>query len=132
LVLSQSSGQIGDRITIARLRLKPNSKGTLFWINEVEQEFPMGNFATDATGNFQKDVTVPPSALGNRQTVKAVLTWPEGPLQVSETLHLTIDKMVETLFLALMATTFAILIAIPLSLLPSRNLMAGNLLRTII
>ena len=92
----------------------------------------MENFATDATGNFQKDVTVPPSALGNRQTVKAVLTWPEGPLQVSETLHLTIDKMVETLFLALMATTFAILTAIPLSLLPSRNLMTGNLLETII
>ena len=40
--------------------------------------------------------------------------------------------MVETLFLALMATTFAILIAIPLSLLASRNLMTGNLLGTII
>ena len=132
LVLSQSLGQIGDRLTLAGLRLKPNSTGTLFWVNEIEQEFLLGNFVTDATGNFQKDVTVPPSARGNRQTVKAVVTWPEGSLQVSETLHLTIDKMVETLFLALMATTFAILIAIPLSLLPSRNLMAGNLLRTII
>jgi phosphonate transport system permease protein len=132
LVLSQSSGQIGDRLTIAGLRLKPNSEGTLFWVNEIEQEFPLGNFATDATGNFQKDVTVPPSARGNRQTVRAVVTWPEGPLQASETLHLTVDKMIETLFLALMATTFAILVAIPLSLLASRNLMTGNLLGTII
>ncbi len=132
LVLSQSSGQIGDRLTIAGLRLKQNSKGTLFWVNEIEQEFPLGNFTTDATGNFQKDVTVPPSARGNRQTVKAVVTWPEGPLQASETLLLTIDKMVETLFLALMATTFAILIAIPLSLLASRNLMTGNFLGTLI
>ncbi|MBL4665207.1 MAG: phosphonate ABC transporter, permease protein PhnE [Nitrospinaceae bacterium] len=132
LVLSQSSGQIGDRLTVAGLRLKANSKGTLFWVNEIEQEFPLGNFTTNATGNFQKDVTVPPSARGNRQTVRAVVTWPEGSLQVSETLHLTIDKMVETLFLALMATTFAILIAIPLSLLASRNLMTGNLLGTII
>ncbi|MFT4578356.1 MAG: phosphonate transport system permease protein [Nitrospinales bacterium] len=132
LVLSQSSGQIGDRLTVAGLRLKPSSTGTLYWVNEIEQEFPLGNFVTDATGNFQKDVTVPQSARGNRQTVKAVVTWPEGSLQVSETLHLTIDKMVETLFLALMATTFAILIAIPLSLLASRNLMTGNLLGTII
>lgn len=132
LVLSQSSGQIGDHLTIAGLRLKPNSKGTLFWVNEIEQEFPLGNFATDATGNFQKDVTVPPSARGNRQTVRAVVTWAEGPLQASETLLLTFDKMIETLFLALMATTFAILIAIPLSLLASRNLMTGNLLGTII
>ena len=40
--------------------------------------------------------------------------------------------MVETLFLALMATTFAILIAIPLSLLASRNLMTENFLGTLI
>ena len=80
LVLSQSSGQIGDRLTVAGLRLKPNSKGTLFWVNEIEQEFPIGNFVTDATGNFKKDVTVPPSARGNRQTVRAVVTWPEGPV----------------------------------------------------
>jgi phosphonate transport system permease protein len=132
LVLSQSSGQIGDRLTVAGLRLKSNSKGTLFWVNEIEQEFPLGNFATDAIGNFQKDVTVPPSARGNRQTVRAVVTWPEGPLQASETLHLTVEKMIETLFLALMATTFAILIAIPLSLLASRNLMTGNLLGTVV
>ena len=52
LVLSQSSGQIGDRLTVAGLRLKPKSKGTLFWVNEIEQEFPMGNFATDVIGNF--------------------------------------------------------------------------------
>jgi phosphonate transport system permease protein len=132
LVLSQSSGQIGDRLTVAGIHLKPNSKGTLFWVNEIEQEFPLGNFTTDSTGSFQKDVTVPPSARGNRQTVRAVVTWPEGPFQASETLLLTADKMVETLFLALMATTFAILIAIPLSLLASRNLMTGNLLGTII
>ena len=126
LVLSQSSGQIGDRLTISGRRLKPNSAGTLFWVNEIEQEFPLGKFKTDSTGKFHKDITVPPSARGNRQIVKAIVSWPEGSLQVSETLRLTFDKMVETLFLALMATTFAILIAVPLSLLASRNLMTEN------
>ena len=100
LVLSQSSGQIGDRLTLAGLHLKPNFAGTLFWVNEIEQKLPLGSFVTDATGNFQKDVTVPPSARGNRQTVKAVVTWPVGSLQVRETLHRTINEMVETLFLA--------------------------------
>ena len=132
LVLSQNSGQVGDRLTVAGQHLKPGSKGVLFWVNEIEQEFPLGNFITDASGKFQKDITVPPSARGNQQTVRAVVTWSDGPLQASETLHLTIDKMIETLFLALMATTFAILVAIPLSLLASRNLMTGNLLGTLI
>jgi phosphonate transport system permease protein len=132
LVLSQSSGQVGDRLTVAGQNLKPDSKGVLFWVNEIEQDFPLVNFTTDASGNFQKDITVPPSARGNQQTVRAVVTWSDGHLQASETLHLTIDKMIETLFLALMATTFAILIAIPLSFLASRNLMTGNLPGTLI
>ena len=132
LVLSQSSGQIGDRLTISGRRLKPNSEGTLFWVNEIEQEFPLGKFKTDSTGKFQKDITVPPSARGNRQIVKAIVSWPEGSLQVSETLRLTFDKMVETLFLALMATTFAILIAVPLRLLASRNLMTETLPGTMV
>ena len=132
LVLSQSSGQIGDRLTISGRRLKPNSEGTLFWVNEIEQEFPLGKFKTDSTGKFQKDITVPPSARGNRQIVKAVVSWPEGSLQASDTLLLTFDKMVETLFLALMATTFAIIIAVPLSLLASRNLMTETLPGTMV
>lgn len=132
LVLSQNSGKIGDRLTISGLDLKPNSEGTLFWVNEIEQEFPLGKFETDSKGKFRKDINIPPSARGNRQTVKAIVSWPEGPLQASETLRLTFEKMVETLFLALMATTFAILVAIPLSLLASRNLMTGNLLSTVI
>lgn len=132
LTLSQSSGQIGDRLTIQGLNLKPDSEGTLFWVNEIEQEFPLGKFKTDSAGNFQKEITVPPSARGNRQIVKAIVSWPEGPWQASETLHLTFEKMVETLFLALMATTFAILVAVPLSLLAARNLMTANIPGTII
>ena len=132
LVLSQSSGQIGDRLTISGRSLKPNSEGILFWVNEIEQEFPLGKFKTDLTGKFQKDITVPPSARGNRQIVKAIVSWPEGSLKASNTLRLTFDKMVETLFLALMATTFAILIAVPLSLLASRNLMTETLPGTIV
>ena len=132
LVLSQSLGQIGDRLMISGRRLKPNSEGTLFWVNGIEQEFPLGKFKTDLIGKFQKDITVPPSALGNRQIVKAIVSWPEGSLQASDTLRLTIEKMVETLFLALMATTFAILIAVPLSLLASRNLMTETLPGTMV
>lgn len=132
LILSQKSGTIGDQLTIEGVDLKPGSKGILFWVNEIEQEFPLGKFKTDSMGNFKKNIAVPPSARGNRQIVRAVVIWEEGSLQVSETLRLTCEKMVETLFLALMATTFAVFIAIPLSLLASRNLMTGNLPGTLI
>ena len=132
LILSSKSGKIGDRLTIEGIDLKSYSEGNLFWVNEIEQEFPLGKFKTDSTGKFKKNITVPPSARGNRQIVRAVVIWEEGSLQASETLHLTFEKMIETLFLALMATSFAVLIAIPLSLLASRNLMTGNFIGTFI
>jgi phosphonate transport system permease protein len=132
LVLSQQSGKISDALTIRGLNMKPKEFGVLYWVNSIEQEFPLGAFSTDSSGAFQKDIIVPPSARGIRQTVKAVLSWEEGGWKVSETLSLTIDKMIETVFLALMATTFGVLVAVPLSFLGARNLMTGTRSGTII
>jgi len=132
LILSPISGKVGDQITVEGINLKPDSKGTLFLVNEIEQEFPLGKFNTDFMGKFRKNITIPPSARGNRQIVRAIVILEEGSLQISETLYLTCEKMVETLFLALIATTFAVLIAIPLSLLASQNLMTGSLTGTFI
>ncbi len=132
LILSRQSGEIADKLTVRGLNLKPKESGVLYWVNAIEQEFPLGIFVTDTSGAFQKDITVPPSARGLRQTVKAVLSWEEGDWQVSETLSLTFEKMVETVFLALMATTFGVLVAVPLSFLGASNLMTGTKLGTLI
>ena len=132
LLLSRQSGEIADTVTVRGLNLKPRQSGILYWVNAIEQEFPLGTFTTDASGAFQKDITVPPSARGLRQTVKAVLSWEEGGWKISETLSLTVEKMVETIFLALMATTFGVLVALPLSFLGARNLMTRTKLGTVI
>ena len=132
LTLSRQWGEISDTVAVRGVDMKPEATGTLYWVNAIEQEFPLGTFATDSSGSFEKDITVPPSARGLRQTVKAVLSWEVGGWKVSETLHLTFDKMVETVFLALMATTFGVLIALPLSFLGARNLMTGSRLGTFI
>jgi phosphonate transport system permease protein len=132
LILSSQSGEILDVLTVRGLNMKPEESGVLYWVNAIEQEFPLGTFSTDSSGVFQKEIIVPRSARGLRQTVKAVLSWEKGGWKVSETLTLTIDKMVETIFLALMATTFGILVAVPLSFLGARNLMTGSRSGTLI
>ena len=132
LVLSRQSGEISDTLTVRGLNMKPVKSGTLYWVNAIEQEFPLGTFSTDSSGTFQKDITVPPSARGLLQTVRAVLSWEIGGWKVSETLSLTFDKMVETVFLALMATTFGVLVAVPLSFLGARNLMTKSRVGTIV
>ncbi len=129
-VLSKHTGQTGDSINVSGKGFRPHANGTIAWFNSIEQEYPLGSFATDADGNFHREIIVPPTAKGSTQTVRAVLEWQTGEWRVSDTLKLTMDKMMETVFLALMATTFSIFVAAPLSFLGARNLMTGNLTNT--
>jgi len=126
IILSMPKGAIGDYLTVSGRNLPPQKSGRLFWVNSIEQEFPLGDFSTDRKGNFSMKIEVPESALGEEQVVRAVLIWKTGGWRVSSTLKLTAEKMVETLFLALMATTMAVLFAVPLSFLGARNLMTRH------
>ena len=56
----------------------------------------------------------------------AIFTWKTGGWRLSRTLILAIDKMVETIFLALMATVLSVIIAAPLSFLGARNIIIGQ------
>ncbi len=126
LQLSRTTGSIGDTVIVEGFHLPPNRQGQLFWINSIEQAFPLGEIATDPSGRFYKEFIVPPTARGDEQLVRAVLTWKTGGWRFSHTLKLTAEKIIETLFLGLMATTLAIILAGPLSFLGARNLMTHN------
>ncbi len=126
LNLSSQQGNIGDSLTVKGIHFYPRQSGQLIWINSIEQEFPLGTLITDASGSFIQTIVVPESARGREQIVRAVLTWKTGEWRMSHTLSLTLEKMTETLFLALMATTLAVLVAVPLSFLGARNLMTRH------
>lgn len=126
LNLSSAGGKVGDSLIISGFNLEPDKKGKLFWVNSIEQEYLLGEIATDKKGQFQKNIIVPGLARGDVQLVRAVLTWKTGGWQLSHTLKLVIEKMIETLFLGLMATTMAIILVVPLSFLGARNLMMGT------
>ena len=126
LSLSKDIGQAGDSIEALGKGFRPYTTGTITWINSIEQEYPLGLFETDADGNFNHSITVPPTARGDTQKVRASLEWRTGGWRFSDTLKLTADKMVETVFLALMATTGSIFVAAPMSFFGARNLMLTN------
>jgi phosphonate transport system permease protein len=121
--LSRTHGKIGDPLTVDAQGLPKNTRGDLYWVNSVEVEIPLQKIMTDEQGQLHLDIVVPQMARGDRQKVRAIVTWETGGYQMSHTLKLTLDKMVETLFLALMATSMAIIFAVPLSFLGARNLM---------
>jgi len=133
VTVSTRIAPVGSVVTVTGRGFEPNASGALFWLSAIGNPAHVGAFRTDAQGGFSATITVPelfrgPEAgpEGLRQRLRVRVTWPVGALKPSNTLLIVLDKVVETVFLALMGTTIAVLIAVPLSFLGARNLMTRN------
>src|SRR5205807_1222266 len=95
--------------------------GELWWENQIGQRQQLGSLTTDAQGRLSLTFAAP-EVLGTRNLVIAEVVTGSGPLRPSRTLLVVLDRMVETVFLALMGTTMGVLFAVPLSFLGAKNL----------
>ncbi len=139
IILDKTCGEPGDRITIEGGNFWPNSHGQIWWLDlsgdlkrRIRQEGRYLDFDTDGEGRlppltFAVPEPLRPDVKGPQlYRIQARLRREVGSLHLSETFYLVVEKMVETIFLALMATTIAIIFAIPISFVAARNLMGGN------
>jgi phosphonate transport system permease protein len=70
---------------------------------------------------------IPPSAEGRQfHELEVRQEAGIGAIRPSDTLRRTIEEMIETIFLGMMATFFGIIFAIPISFLAAKNLMSGS------
>jgi len=126
LVLSSVCLNAREPVTIQGSGFRPNTEGRLYWqVTGLQGRLRDERFTTDAGGNFTVETDIPPLLAENPGDHKllAEATWEVGGLAPSEALRVTINKIIETVFLALMATTFASILAVPLSFLGARNIM---------
>ncbi len=116
-----------DKILLTLRHARPHTRLQIKW------EFPIGTSRilsqgiTDEEGNLRMRIERPKPDLGGEEGIhgiEVVLRWEEGPKHISDTVKTVANKMVETIFLALMATTFGVLLALPVSFFGARNLMA--------
>lgn len=140
IFLDKMCGKPGDTFTIEGGNFWPSTKGYIWWSNFAgEMEFRIRykgdylTFETDEEGRISPiTVTVQePFAEAKGKgpqlwRVQARMKREVGSLHPSRTFFLVVEKMIETVFLALMATTIGIFIAIPISFLAARNLMSVN------
>lgn len=129
----------GQKVTVLGKGFRPDSGGDLIWqstgTNASAQN--LGGFKTGPDGSFQAEIQVPSDldrVVGNvynsANTIAVRQVWNVGTPHVSDTFWYVLDKIVETIFLALMGTSFAVILAMPLSFLASRNLMPHNIIGT--
>jgi phosphonate transport system permease protein len=124
LVVSEREVQIGQRVMLRGEGFMADRPGEVIWRDQTGAPARIGQFRTGATGGFEREIEIP-DTLGTRGSIVAVVTLPEMTWQPSETLLLVTERMIETIFLALMGTAMGVAFAVPLSFLGAKNLAHG-------
>jgi phosphonate transport system permease protein len=131
------AGEPGTVLDVVGRGYAPNAPVVFWWEDPLHSNFRIwqrGEYLqvlTDDQGEFEAKVTmpiieIPPSAgVGpHRHTLEGRQTVAAGPLKLSEAFLLAVSRMIETIFLGMMATLFGVVLAVPVSFAASRNLMS--------
>lgn len=145
--ISQDCGESGDEVTVGIFNFEPLGDTRIRWIPPEGQSRPrevleLGReeIELDADGNFTGTIEVPRIS-GSDEQINQILVRvgvPSGPIEFSDITRQVFLRMVETIFMALLATSIAIPIAGFISFFAARNLMRpirfsmGNMLTAFI
>lgn len=138
-LLSEQNGPTGTRLRVRGKNFKPNQEVSIRWEDPIGSEFRQrqeGEYVTPITddqGTFEVEIIMPyrllpPSATADFYIwkLKAVQVASLGAPEASVELKLAVEKIVETIFIGMMATFFGVILALPLSFFAARNLMSAN------
>jgi phosphonate transport system permease protein len=133
------TGQPGTTLTVTGRGFVPNTQAVFWWEDPLGSEFRIwqdGEYAhvqTDESGAFETQLTmpivvIPPSAGEGPFTnyLEARQVAAIGAYKMSEEFKLAVERMIETIFLGMMATFFGVILAVPVSFTASRNLMGST------
>lgn len=123
LVIEPACAEPGGTVHVEGFGLPPNTTGPLNFIPPSGVQLHLGNLATDPAGHFALDVSLPERPSAEAQRLQAVSRRNVGWPRLSQTARDTWDKIIETVFLALLATTLGTILAIPISFLAAKNIM---------
>ncbi len=124
LVMTPACAEPGSQVTVEGFNFEPNTTGPLNFIPPSGVSLQIGSITTDSNGYFSLSAKLPKRPDTVAQELRAITRRNVGGPQFSKNAIETWDKIIETVFLALLATTFGVLIAVPASFLAARNIMA--------
>ncbi|MCI0520003.1 MAG: ABC transporter permease subunit [Chloroflexi bacterium] len=124
MLVTPACAQAEETVSVAGFNFQPNTSGPLHFIPPSGVKLQIGNITTDNDGHFEISVQLPKrKPVAEAQHLRAVTRRSTGAPRFTETAHDTWDKIIETVFLALLATTFGVAFSIPISFMAARNLM---------
>jgi len=137
--LSEQDGSSGSVLTLTGRNFQPNTPVNILWedpIGNIFRQRQGGEYVTvtpDEEGSFEIEIIMPyrllpPSARADNQiwTVRARQVSSVGAPHFSKELTLAVEKIIETIFIGMMATFFGVIFALPISFFAAKNLMSAN------
>ena len=110
-------------VTIEGFNFESNVTGPLALIPSSNVALNVGFFETDSTGHFIVTIRLPNRSETEAQTIRAITRQNVGSPRLTQTAKDTWSKIVETVFLALLATTLGVMLAVPISFVAAKNIM---------
>jgi len=127
IVVSPTCASPSETVTVEGFNFTPNSTGPVRFVpgNDPTNVVELGNDTTtaDGDGHFVAQVRLPKRESEEVQYIRATMRHNVGAPRFTDTAKVTWEKIIETVFLALLATVLGTLLAIPLSFIAARNLM---------
>lgn len=138
--MAEQGGDPGTRIHITGGNFEPGVEVEFWWEDPIGNNFRQrqeGEYVilpADENGEVEFEINLPYRLLPSDAIEDESLIWEFEGRQVadyaepvlSENLKLAMGKLVETIFLGMMATFFGIIFAVPVSFLAARNLMSAS------
>src|SRR5262249_37078451 len=88
----------------------------------------LSRIPADHTGKFDVEITWPQSTTAppGEYQLQMLVNAPVGDQRLSDTFTMAVNKIGETILLALMGTVFGVILSVPLSFLGAKNLMGSS------
>jgi len=130
-----------ETVIVSASGLWPNTDTTIWWETNIGDDKPLGGnenkplvVRSDDKGSVTTVIHVPSTVLIAQPDPNLMLEHriyfdqyrPLGGIELSTNGGFVLKGMLESITMALMATTLSIFLAIPISFLAARNLMSGN------
>jgi phosphonate ABC transporter permease subunit PhnE len=127
MIVTPSCAEPGKTVSVEGFNFYPGSSGPIRFVpgNDPTNVVELGNVTAlvDADGHFVVTLELPNRPSDEVQYIRATMRRNVGAPKFTQTAYDTWEKIIETVFLALLATVLGTILAIPLSFIAARNLM---------
>lgn len=138
--LSEQQKASGSLIKLKGYNFNPDLEIEMWWKDHLinvfrhRQEGAYLKLMPDEDGSFEIEITIPYAIIPDQIEEIGYVIWDVqgwqtvgvGEWEFSGELKLIVEKMIETIFIGMMATFFGVILAVPVSFLAARNLMSAS------